>query len=643
MEQPILINNYLSEKRKKIFKYCGKAIRKHQKIHIKSPVGSGKTTIATEIMEKYPDKNFIVLFPYISITEQVLVKLESKGLNAVIVNGKTIIKVIADNKHVIQNRIMLATVDSTHKLINELKMSSQDTVVIIDETHTFLQSPRDDHTRSVEAILAGGFPVIGFSATPSMWVIKFLLEVDEQVEFQYKKGHKQKVIQTTVKHGLLRTVAEEITANQKGMTVVFMEYKRQQNKLEEYILECDATLKVCSLNADTKNSTHKKEWQHLMNNDSLSADYDVYLINSVAQAGVNIINKNIDRVYLVDCFDPFGFAQYLGRCRNYTKKFHYFNSTYGKQLELFDGIIIEKTIDFIQKVLDSTDTEMQNLYRKLIPTMSDIIFMDEENNLVPNKCKIANNVFEKLRGLSGEELLYAMGKLFPNIKFITMETLDGMVVTPAVSQAKSRNKAKLDLREIIIESHDIINDLVVQMNYKYDEANMHYMIATQFNSGTRVLKKKEDKLKEIKKLVKRSQISPARLVTINSMYRQSHFSENVLDELLKLHNNQVVQIKEAIIFFGNTTSTTIKKIMSGIYHQRGELLTAKEWKKQLEYEVVTSVRSPKLLKNLYTYCLQTKRSNGMLKLVKVNETIEDYLEAYNFQHLTYFQGKLSPK
>ncbi|MBN2637091.1 MAG: DEAD/DEAH box helicase family protein [Prolixibacteraceae bacterium] len=644
MEQSILIKKYLSEKRDIILSESTEAIQNGLKIHINSPVGSGKTTMAIEVMESNPDKNFVVLFPQISITEQVKVKLDAQELDAVIVNSRTIDKVIAENKQATQNRIMLSTVDSAYKLINELKFTSEDTVVIMDETHTYLQSPRDNHTRSIQAILDGEFPIIGFSATPSSWVNKFLLEVDKEVEFKFKNDRNHLVNQTTVKKGLLRTVAEEITSGSKGLVVVFMENIRSQKQLKKYLNELDSSLKVCWLNSETKTTTYISEWQHLMNNDQLSGDYDVYLINSVAQAGVNINNKNIQRVFLVECFDPFGFAQYMGRCRNYNKSFHYYNSTYGKQLVAFDYRKIQERIDFVSEVLTSNNKQIQQLLKRFKTTISEQIYLNNNNILVTDKCKIANSVFEELRGLSGDDLVLVTENIFPDIEFICLPELDGITITSTISQKRNRKASQDRLRDYIVSDHDLINELAIRMSHNYSESNMQDTIDKQFASkGLKQLQKREDKLREIQALTKKAQFTPGRLIGINSMYRQSHHHQGVLQELMSLNGNKLNNINQAIKFFEGMSVKAIKTAMEEIYQQEDELLSAKEWKKLLRSEVPNPTKSDQLINNLFKYCLQTKRSNGQLKLVKINESMDDYLQSFNFKHLTYNQGKLSLK
>ena len=49
-------------------------------------------------------------------------------------------------------------------------------------------------------------------------------------------------------------------------------------------------LKISILNAETKNGDEKKVWDYLMKKGKLPKRIDVAIINSVAQAGINIKN-----------------------------------------------------------------------------------------------------------------------------------------------------------------------------------------------------------------------------------------------------------------------------------------------------------------------------------------------------------------
>jgi hypothetical protein len=52
---------------------------------------------------------------------------------------------------------------------------------------------------------------------------------------------------------------------------------------------------------------------------------------------------------------------------------------------------------------------------------------------------------------------------------------------------------------------------------------------------------------------------------------------------------------------------------------------------------------PRAAENFYKFCLQTKKSNGKLKLVKINTNLNDYIEGLGLEHITVKNGKIAPK
>ncbi len=333
----------MAERKKRILKIIAQTIDIKDKIHINAPVGSGKTSLILELIQHYPDKRFLILFPQISITEQVQTKLTARNIESCIVNADTIKSVIKNNagsfansmddnlfsilnnenkistnaSKVSPDRVFLTTIDQTYKLIDELKFNNDQTVVVVDETQTFLTSARDNHTRSVDTILKNGFPIVGFSATPSTWVNKKLFGIDNYITINTTQIKNPVVTRISVQNGAIRTLAQEIANENKNLTVVFTETISTQNKLQELINEYNSNITVRCLNSISKTSTEKCTWDYLMKNDELQSGTNVFILNSVVQSGINILNPTIDSVYLIGEFDPFGFAQYLGRCRKY--------------------------------------------------------------------------------------------------------------------------------------------------------------------------------------------------------------------------------------------------------------------------------------------------------------------------------------
>jgi Ni2+-binding GTPase involved in maturation of urease and hydrogenase len=673
METKITVGKYLSEEKAHILGIIAQTIDNKDKIHVKAPVGSGKTTLILELIKLYPDKRFIILFPQISITEQVKTKLTALKIESSEVNSKTIDKVIDKNtgtlskskeddlfstidkgteenndaQPVLQDRVFLTTIDSAFKLIDAIEFAVDETVVIVDETHTFLTGVRENHTRSVDTILKAGFPIIGFSATPSNWVNRLLFGIESFIDVTTTKVKPPVVSRTKVENSAVRTLAYRIASENKPLTVVFTEYTTTQKDLSVRINEYNPNITVSILNADTKTSTEKDTWDYLMKNDKLPSGTNVFILNSVVQSGINILNRNIDAVYLFGRFDPFGFAQYLGRCRYYKKPFRYYYSHYNKQIGLYrGGDEIQESIDGLIKLLDASSEDYAQVLKGL---MGDMIYEDTDQNLVVNKCKVASWFFEKLNDLGDNILVMAVSGLFKNIVFNDAEIIKGEVQTSAKSKAKSRATGKTELIEFIKNEYILIIKVFQELDYDYSEANLVKTINTKYggllNAKVPMLKLRFDKLNELVELMKAAQMTPHRISTAAYLYFNSDKNDDVLEEYVTMSHVTANSISEAIKFFGSfkKSNPTIKKALKELEDWIGDSNNSAGWKKLVHNSLPQLNLSPAFVNDFYRFCLQTKRSNGQLKLVGINTSINDYIEGLGLEHITVVNGKITSK
>lgn len=652
METKITVGKYLSEEKDQILKIIAQTIDNNDKIHVKAPVGSGKTTLILELIQLYPDKQFIVLFPQISITEQVKTKLTALNIESSEVNSKTIDKVIEKNIGSLSNSkdtVFLSTIDSAYKLIAAIRFSKDETVVIVDETHTFLTNARKHHTLSVETILEGGFPIIGFSATPSTWVTRMLFGIEDFIEVTTTKVKNPVVTRISVQQSAIRTLAYNIAKENKALTVVFTENITTQKEIQARINEYNPSITVRCLSAESKTSTEKSTWDYLMKNDKLPSGTNVFILNSVVQSGINIMNPKIDTVYMFGTFDPFGFAQYLGRCRKYKKQFKYYHSPRSKQIRLFGGTDeIQARIDAIIGFLTATPEEFQET---IISMMPDNLYEDNDQNLVANKCMIAYEVFKKLKDLSGDTLANAVTSLFNDIDFKGVKTIEGEVQTSAKSKAKSRATSKSDLVEFIKNEYTLIIRVFQDMGYDYSEANLVKTINTKYGgklvAKVPSLKQRFDKLNEMVELMKAAQMTPHRISTAAHRYFNSGKSDEVLEAYINMSNNTIKDISEAIRYFKTfpKSNPTIKKAVKELqtYINDGETYSAKEWK-DMVYKLLPGLNKlPEVTANFYKFCIRTKRSNGQLKLVGINTSLNDYLDGLGLANNAVVNGKLTHK
>jgi len=672
MENEISVKKYLSEEREQILDIIAQTIDKKEKIHIYAPVGSGKTTLILELIQHYPDKRFIILFPQISITEQVKTKLTALNIESSEVNAKTFDRVIEKNAGSLSNskdedflpiidkidetnkdtspisldRVFLTTIDSAYKLIDNLKFESGKTVVVLDETHTFLTSARDNHTRSVETILKNGFPIVGFSATPSNWVNRMLFGIDNSIKVITTKPKNPVVTRISVQNNAIRTLAYNIARENKKLTMVFTEKIKTQEEIQVRINEYNPNMTVRCLNANSKTSTEKGTWDYLMKNDKLQSGTNVFILNSVVQSGINILNPKIDTVYLFGTFDPFGFAQYLGRCRKYKKNFKYYHSPYSKQLILFNGADeIQERIDWMIKLLETPSDKFAQEIKNLMGTLS---YKDADQNLVVNKCIVARSFFEKLTDLSGDTLTDIVSSLFKDIKFEDKIIIEGEPATSSKSKANSRAKGKTDLVEFIKKEYPQINKVFEVMNYDYTEANLINTIKTKYDGSLvyiPMLKRQFDKMNRMVEYMRAAQMTPHRLSTAAFLYKNSGKSDEVLEEYINMNNNTAGNISAAIMYFASFSKSdpACKKAIKDLKACVGDAHSAKEWKELVCRVFPGLTKIPGVTDNFYKFCIRTKRSNGKLKLEDINTSLNDYIEGLGLKHIIIVNGKIAPK
>lgn len=640
METKITVGKYLSEEKDQILDIIAQTIDNKDKIHVKAPVGSGKTTLILELIQRYPNKRFIILFPQISITEQVKTKLTNLNIEACIINSGTVRKAIVkntDDQVVAEDRVFLTTIDSAYKLIDAIEFEADKTVVVVDETHTFLTSARKNHTRSVNTILKAGYPVIGFSATPSSWVNRMLFGVENFISVVTTDVTPAIVDRTKIEQSALRTLAYAIATENKPLSIVFTERKNTHRDLRALIKEYDLNISVCILNAITNTSTEKAAWNYLMKNDALPTGTNVFILNSVVQSGINILNQDIDSVYLFGTFDPFGFAQYLGRCRHYNKPFQYYYDPYSKEMGLeHGGKEIQERIEWMVKLLDAEHDAFAAGIKSL---MAHMIYKDADQDNVVNKCMVASWFFDKLRDLGGETLISVVNQLFKHIEFTDENAIEGEVQTSAKSKAKSRAIGKSKVVDFIRKEYALIIKVFDGLEYNCSETDLVDAINTKYTG-----KQQHKKLTDMVELMRKAQVTPHKISTAAYFYKNSGNNTEVLDKYLAISHNTAIAISKAAEFFRTfpRTNATIKKALRKLEGQVNKSMSIQEWKEAVD-DLLPEV---KLLwgntDNFFRFCLQLK-GRDKRKLVGINTCFQDYIQWLNLDDFTVVNGKIALK
>ena len=138
-----------------------------------------------------------------------------------------------DNNNQKWPHTFLSTIDSAWRLFEEGKVDPDNTIVIVDETHTFLQTARKDFDKTARAIEEAGCPVIGFTATKSYWVLEYIFRIDTEIRITATDLSPKVVVPVMVKVGIPATIAEMIRINGWKKVVIWTEIIGDQNRIEQ--------------------------------------------------------------------------------------------------------------------------------------------------------------------------------------------------------------------------------------------------------------------------------------------------------------------------------------------------------------------------------------------------------------------------
>lgn len=194
------------------------------------------------------------------------------------------------------------------------------------------------------------------------------------------------------------------------------------------------------------------------------------------------------------------------------------------------------------------------------------------------------------------------------------------------------------------------------MGYDYSEANLVKTINMKYGGYAKLnatlaklshMKLWFDTLNKMVELMRAAQMTPHRISTAAYLYYNSDKNDEVLEEYINLSNNTAIGISEAIRYFKTfpKSNPTIKKAVKELqsYINDGETYSAKEWK-DMVYKLLPGLNKlPEVTANFYKFCIRTKRSNGQLKLVGINTSLNDYIEGLGLKHITVVNGKLTHK
>lgn len=643
-EKQLTINKRLKDVKRSLKASIRYAVYNRQKIHITAPTGTGKTRLAIEIIEEYIKKgyNVIVLEPQIAITSQVKTKLDDKGIKSFVYNSTTwrdLDKWEEENNT--QVTIFLSTIDSAFYLFESGKLDPLKTIVIIDESHAFLQKTRSNFDQTVRAIEEAGCPVIGFTATESSWVINYLFNFDSIIRIE-ATGLRENIINPIlVPGGIPEAIAAAIASNKYNKVVIWTETIEFQNRIALAITQVLPDTNIIVLNAETRDDAHKASWDYIMQNDELLPGTNVAIFNSVAQAGININDNDIDYQYLVGQFDPLGFLQYLGRARNYKGEFNFLYHDYGKQLSLFPSAKeLNDSITLLEKTLQQFTEENLSLFG-IVQGFKDLYTFSADGKLIINKCMVANRIYEKYRKLHGSELLKHLKVFDPHIIIREVLELRGYSSGgPSKKQYRKDNRDKLpkmikynalDLKGMIefyskSMKHDTAIKIVNESTNNKSDAKKHKVLY--------VPKTRKKKLIKTIETAKKASVSMQQIISAASNYIFHKKDDRALKAVMQLSGKKIEQLIIAVKFYtyDYTSNPIIKKTLKSFDSKVSECKSADDWKKEIQ-AFIQIPGSFSIAATIYDCCFVTKRSkfknddgesvNGQ-RLDSVVRTFDDY-------------------
>lgn len=662
-KETITIDRYIRRNDKKIHKLIKQAISDNSSIHIASPTGTGKTQLIIEIVNRFgKDYQILILEPQIAIINQLQYDLKQRKIKSFNYNSTTKKKF---SKKDLNNPI-ICTYDSAHNLIdksvgnlkansleNHLLLNPSKTIVIMDETHVLIQDGKLGYDKSIRAILGASVPLIGFSATPSFWVIEKLFDFDTSIVVTSKNIPNKQLVPLLIKHNIASTLAYHIVSDCKyGKVVIYTSSITMQNRIRDEILSLDKSKNVLILNRPERMNKKKREWNFLMKNGVLPKEVDILIMNKVAQAGINIKDKNIEAVFLLGQFDPYGFLQYMGRTRNYLGQYYYVYNTYGDGLDMEDNnsnkdlgsALIENILSNVNRTIRNITNNSVIDNKSLVSTFGDNYSVDHNGNIVPNKCVIAKSEYSKYGKLLGLDLLNIVERIDSKIEVTDIEVIEPVVQLRKKKRAKIKKNIPTLISETALELVQLMNNL------KYDKLthdDILYHIERSVSNEIESLMLGVPKISKIKKRKLKRLISEAmdiglgvpKLIAAAKSYINTGNDLNAINKIINnsISNRKIVNALKAKLFFNsvrNQPKTRIK-IVDALEEHIGEQYQKQRWINAIKKVVNYLPGSDDLAVLIYDLFCIFKDSQKMIggkkikqkKLIQIVRNYDEYVNA----------------
>ncbi len=631
------VDEYLNDK-------IDAAVTNKQKLHITAPVGVGKTTLAIDLIKRYKDNYQVILLePIISITGQVGIKLKALAIDGQIYNCNTKVWVEMHKRlGRIDGNVILSTIDSAYILFENGFLDHSKTICLIDESHYFIQNARKDFDHTIRAILDSGVPVIGFTATKSTYVLENLFGFDESIEI-LATDLPAKVINPVSVTGALanKVVAYRINDDGAPKSIIWTENKSDQREIKKYLEKLLPNHRIAILNTDTNEEEEKDVWDYLIQNDKIPDDIDIAIINSVASAGINILNTDIKAQYMVGKFDPFSFRQYLGRVRNYDGEIEYIFNDHGPREPKWKGI--KNQIDYqnkLQHMISKFSPEERDELMLLNDEFSKMFSESEDGSVIINKCIVASHCYQSFRDLRPSVILDIVQAQDSTLRVNDIEYYEWDKIGHATKQkasfrgkkiAKLPNMIKKNYRQLVgmLEffksgmTHDDVKKLISESLPKRPDAKK--------NNVLYVPRTKKASLLYTIKTAEQAGVGMQKLILASTAYSDNGKDATAIEVVLKHSNSQITQLIGAKVFFSNfrTSSKLVKVMIKSLNDSIGKINSKDDWMDEVYYQYDYLPGLDQMASSIWRYVIITARRprEGGYALLSVATTFEEYLEA----------------
>ncbi|MFK5856476.1 MAG: DEAD/DEAH box helicase family protein [Bacteroidota bacterium] len=661
------IQKYIRRNDKELHKLISQTIKRNQRIHISAPTGTGKTEFIMETVKRFIGTHqILIIVPQIALMNQLQHDLKQLNIKTFQYNAGTKLKFRAEDL----DHPVISTYDSAHQLINKSftdldgitakdfkLLDPKTTIVIMDESHVLITDGKANYDRSIREIINANVPIIGFSATPSSWVINDLLDIDVSVEITSEAIPQKVVIPILIRNNTAATLAKHIVDEKFKKVVIYTPNIGTQNKLKDEVDKLSKTINIVILNRPEKMKRAKAKWNKMVKTSKIPEGVNILMMNKVAQAGINIKDNDIDAVFLVGQFDPYGFIQYMGRTRNYKGKYFYVYNNYGEQFdpeeetpaEYMKDKMIRSTIATSQLMIDNISNHNKLDKESLVKTFGDKYDL-YQGDIVLNKCLAAKTEYDgygKLHGLCTIQIVEEMNS---GIEVDYYDDIDPVI---SASAKNRKTEVKQNIIKLVSQMHISIIQLTSFM--RYDKLNWNYisyLIESSKSSRAKSItthtpyfsNHNQEKLLLLSTKAKEAGIGVARIIAAAYAFHRDHNEESIRTILSsKTKNRDVVNALKVKLYFIQNSSNVraVDKVLDSIERYIGHMYQKPQWIDAIMKSVGRISGSNEFAEMIYSLFLifiqhQVTVDGSLIKVKKLNKVIRSYDEYVNEIGIDYF-------